>query len=255
VVTFGIGDGLKEAILLIRLYLQARDKIIMQMLSRIFSAGKVATVVTALCMGLASQAGATPTGVAAVSFPIPTNEATFTGAGTVGWSFNLDSAATVTYLGLFNTDLNADTTVALWDSSGTVLKSTVFDTNYTSVDMSDVGNSGFLWLSISNLSLGAGQYTLGAYSSADHFAAYTGNVAPTTASAGFHITSPSLVSFSPSLAKPTSTIVQNTYVDGFFGPNLRFDAPPPVTPIPATFWLLGSAVAGLAGISKRKKAA
>jgi len=255
VVTFDIGDGLKEAILLRRFDLQARDKIIMQMLSRIFSAGKVATVVTALCLGLASQAGATPTGVAAVSFPIPTNEATFTGAGTVGWSFSLDSAATVTYLGLFNTDLNADTTVALWNSSGTVLTSTVFDTNYTGVDLSDQGTSGFLWLSISNLSLAAGQYTLGAYSSADHFGAYTGNVAPTTASAGFHITSPSLVSFSPSLAKPTSTIVQNTYVNGFFGPNLRFDAPPPVTPIPATFWLLGSAVAGLAGLSKRKKAA
>ncbi len=159
---------------------------------------------------------------AAVSFPTAglADPAAFTGAGTVGWSFSLDSSKTLSYLGLYNTDFNADTTVGIWNSSGSLLASSVFDANLTGVDLNDLLNSNFLWLPVSSLTLGAGQYTIGAFSSADHFGVY--GVTPTTTS-GLHIVNSALLSFASTLDKPTSDF-SSVYANGFFGPNLRFTA-------------------------------
>ncbi len=158
---------------------------------------------------------------AAVAFAASSaSTATFTGAGTVGWSFSLDSSKTLTHLGLYNTDLNADTTVGVWNSGGTLVKSVIFTTSLTGVDLDDLSNSNFLWMSVSNLTLDAGQYTIGGFSSADHFGAYTGSVIPSVV-AGFNIVKSSLISFIGSPTKPT-TAESSTYPHGFFGPNLRF---------------------------------
>ncbi len=159
---------------------------------------------------------------AAVAFPVAglAGPANFNGAGTIGWSFTLDASKTLTHLGLYNTDLNADTTVGIWNSAGTFVKSATFDIGFTGVDLEDVGSSGFLWLPVSNLSLSAGNYTIGAFSSADHFGVYTGSVIPTVVT-DFHILKSSLSEANASPIRP-ATDFSGIYPHGFFGPNLRF---------------------------------
>ena len=159
---------------------------------------------------------------AAVAFPVAglADPANFPGPGTIGWSFTLDASKTLTHLGLYNNDMKADTTVGIWNSSGTFVKGTTFDTVFTGVDLDDLGSSGFLWLPVSNQTLAAGSYTIGAFSSTDHFGAYTGSVIPTIA-ADFSKLKYSLISFDGSPTKP-STDYSGNYPHGFFGPNLRF---------------------------------
>ena len=160
---------------------------------------------------------------AAVAFAASSaSTATFTGAGTVGWSFSLDSSKTLTHLGLYDTDLNADTTVGIWNSSGTLVKSVIFTTSLTGVDLDDQSNSHFLWLPVPSpsLTLAAGSYTIGAFSSEDHFGAYTGSVTPTVAT-DFHILKSSLYDGNGSPTRPANDgSVSGSH--GFFGPNLRF---------------------------------
>jgi hypothetical protein len=229
----------------------------MQMLSKFASTTKQATLAAVLCLGFAVHAEALPiTGGgndqynAAVQFPTAglADPANFSGAGTVGWSFSLSSNQVVGYLGLYNTDLNANTTVGIWNSAGTLLTSGVFDLNLTNVNLNDLPASNFLWLPISTLTLGPGTYTIGAYSNADHFGVY--GVAPTTLP-GVTIVKSSLLSFSGALDKPTQDF-SGVYANGFFGPNFAATAP---IPVPAAFWLLGSGLMGLFGISKRKRTA
>ena len=158
---------------------------------------------------------------AAASFPVSTGTSiVFANASTIGWSFSLDSSKTLSYLGLYNTDLNADTTVGIWNSSGSLLVSSVFDTSLTGVELNDLPNSNFIWLPVSSLTLGAGQYTIGAFSSADHFGVY--GVTPTTTS-GLHIVNSSLLNFANTFGKPANDF-SGVYANGFFGPNLRFAA-------------------------------
>ncbi len=159
---------------------------------------------------------------AAVAFPISglAAPADFPNAGTVGWSFTLDSSKTLTHLGLYSNEIKADTTVGIWNSAGTFVKSATFDMGFTGVDLEDVGSSGFLWLPVSNLSLSAGNYTIGAFSSADHFGVYTGSVIPTVVT-DFHILKSSLSEANGSPIRPT-TDFSGIYPHGFFGPNLRF---------------------------------
>ena len=227
----------------------------MQMFSKFASTTKQATLAAVLCLGLATHAGATPTGVAAVSFPSTglADPAAFPGAGTIGWSFSLAGSQTLTYLGLYNTDLNQPTTVGLWNSSGTLLSSATFDVSNPLVDQDDIANSGFLWLQVSSLNLGAGQYTIGAFAPADPNLGSRFGVYGVTASnvSGLNIVKSSLVSFASSIDKPTNDF-SGVYASGFFGPNLRFADSAPI-PVPAAFWLLGSGLVGLFGISKRKR--
>ena len=175
---------------------------------------------------------------AAVAFAVSSaSTATFPGAGTVGWSFTLDSIKTLTHLGLYNTDLSADTTVGIWNSGGALVKSVIITTSLTGVDLDDLSNSGFLWLPVLNQTLQTGSYTIGAFSPlvldqngkpvldqsgnpVPHFGAYTGSVVPTVVT-DFHIQKSSLISTDSSPTKPTTDQSSN-YSHGFFGPNLRF---------------------------------
>ncbi len=185
----------------------------------------------------------------AVTFAPPAGDpASLTDAGTVGWSFSLSTSRELIRLGLYNSDFSASTTVAIWNnSSSTPIAQSTFTTALTGVDMSDLGTSNFLWMTVTPLTLAAGEYTIGAFSSTDHFGAY--GVTPTT-TAGLSIVSPSLLSFAGSLEKPT-TDFSVVYPNGFYGPNLAFT---PV-PLPAGFWLLGSGLLGLMGFKRVKTAA
>lgn len=155
----------------------------------------------------------------ALFIPQPTESpALFLGDSTIGWSFTLENSRTLTYLGLYNTDLKADTTVGLWNSSGTLIASTIFPVGLTGVDQTDLSSSGFLWKSVTSQSLPAGQYTIGAYSMDDHFGAY-GITAVTTV--GLNLVGTSLYNLSGAVAKPEDDF-SAFYANGFYGPNLRF---------------------------------
>lgn len=157
---------------------------------------------------------------AAVSFNPPSNmPAEITGAGNYGWSFTLAGSQKVSALGLYNIDFNSDVQVGLWNSSGSLLASGVFSDSLASLDLTDVGTSGFMWLPISEITLGPGLYTVGAYSSTDHFASYNVSINPIT---GLTITKYSLVSFSSIFELPADDSVSGSYLNGFFGPNIKF---------------------------------
>jgi hypothetical protein len=204
-----------------------------------------------LALGMMSNASATVTGYAGVNFSSANlgTETTFSDASTIGWSFNLTSNRTLSSFGLYNTDLNASTTVSLWNSSGTLLASSVFDpSTYAGIDTSDLGSSGFLWISTSSLALTAGTYTIGAFTNAEHYAAVDATISSTS---GLQIISKSLVSFDNVNAKPTEDF-SSLYTNGLFGPNLRFAEAAPV-PVPGSVWLLGSGLLGLFGLKRAKK--
>ncbi len=154
----------------------------------------------------------------AVSFSAPsTDPSSFPGAGAVGWSFTVDASKNVSYLGLYNTELNADTTVAIWNSSGQVLVSKVF--TQTGITAAELDASGFFWLPISQ-SLAPGQYTIGAFSTADHFGAYGSTPVATY---GLKLNTMSVYGSEAVLTKPAESI-SSVYPNGFFGPNLRFSS-------------------------------
>ena len=204
-------------------------------------------------LGAFSSATATVTGYAGVTFTSANlgDENTFSGDSTFGWSFSLNGSRTLSYLGLYNTDLNSATTVSLWNSTGTLLASAEFDPLTYGVDISDLGSSGFLWMPITtNVSLSAGTYTIGAFSSTEHYAATNATIASTS---GLQILSKSLIDFDNNVSTKPTEDLSNAF-NGFFGPNLRFAEAPPV-PVPGSVWLLGSGLLGLIGLKRAKKAA
>lgn len=225
----------------------------MHLFSKFFSAIAYGAITSVLVLGTASNASATVSGYAGVTFSSADlgYQATFPSAGTIGWSFSLSGNRTLSYFGLYSTDLNDSTTVSLWDSSGNLVASSVFDTSYTGVNTDDMATSGFLWKPTSNIALSAGTYTIGAFTNAEHFAATEGTISSTS---GLQIISKSLVSFEATNTKPTDDL-SSLYPNGLFGPNLRFAEAPAPVPVPGAVWLLGSGLLGLFGLKRVKKTA
>ena len=248
----------------------------MDFLSGFDSVAKKTTLAIVLSLGLACQAFASIAGtVSAVTFPekypqdspLPIiNE--MQSAETFGWSFTLDNSRTLEYLGLYDTTQGGNygyvpATVELWDSMGALVASAGFDANKTGVDTSDLANSNFYWKSIAPLVLNAGQtYTLGAYFNATPTnPAHVVYGVTVSSVPGLHYT-PSLWYYNPDA--PVSgngngmpnfdyTVFSPDFTNGFFGPNMRFDAVAPV-PVPGTLWLLGSGLLGFFGFSRRVSA-
>ena len=152
----------------------------------------------------------------AVSFAAPSSDpASFTGSGTVGWSFTVDANKSISYLGLYNTELNADTTVAIWNSSGQQVTS--LDFTQAAISSAELDASGFFWLPVTK-ELSPGQYTIGAFANADHFGVHSITAVTTY---GLQLGTMSLFGSSASAEKPAESI-KDVYPNGFFGPNLRF---------------------------------
>ena len=172
-----------------------------------------------------------------------------TGTWTLGWSFSVNSAISVTALGAYdaNSDgLNVAHDVGIWDASGNLLASTTVP--------SGVGgtlDSGYRFNSISPLGLNAGStYYVGAvYFSNDGDGWLQDPLTIVTApqisylSRQYEFSGGSLIF--PDLAGSGST--------GYFGGNFEFGSRSDAVPEPATFMLLATGL-GIAFAARKRLA-
>jgi hypothetical protein len=172
----------------------------------------------------------------------------FTGPATLGYEFTVNSATTVTDLGIFDAGsagLLATQSVGVWTSEGTLLASTTIAVGTgTTID-------GFVYQSLSTaLDLEAGTFRIGSTNggvSVDgytQFAGVTNNTALVTHGTSF-------VSFGASLTRPTTTFGDS---GAYFGPNMIVEATViSAVPIPAALPLLLAGLGGLGFIRRQSK--
>ena len=158
----------------------------------------------------------------------------------LGYEFVVANDTTVNSLGIFDQGsdgLSSAHSVAIWDEVGSLLVLQLFPTGFSILD------DGFQFIDITALELTAGlKYTIGVL--------YTGSNSDLVTIANFasdYVTDPNVSitggrRFDGGFGYPATTVSEV-----FLGPNFRFTA----VPLPAAFWLLGSALLGL--LANRRK--
>jgi hypothetical protein len=151
----------------------------------------------------------------------------------IGWSFNLTKASVVNALGVYDYDsdgLVGSFEIGLWNSSEVLL---------ATVSVSGTSNqfdSGFRWAQISGLSLGPGQYVVGALGDLNANLFY---------SSGTFSTAPNLTyiedrsKYASTLAFPSDSNPQQYGGSGLYGPNVSFSP----TSVPGPLPILGLSAA------------
>ena len=152
---------------------------------------------------------------------------------TIGWEFYLPSPVTVTSLGVYDTGLNVNHDVGIWDATGNLIAD-------TTVLPTDPLLSGYLWHSVSPAGLGAGTYYIGAYFTGtdDFYYFNTDTVATDPAVTFIHAT----YYEGSSLSFPNQT---TDTVNGRFGPNFQFDLGPVPEPGSLALTLCGAILGGI----------
>jgi hypothetical protein len=178
---------------------------------------------------------------------------------TIGYDFTLTAAVTIKAMGLYDEHadgLNGPHTVALWNSSGTLLTSVVINNSATPVAAAESTNR-WLFENIAAITLGPGTYSIGYNQPADRalddyeveapFTFSTFNF-PGSRGTGWG------ADFGGGGAAPTLSGRFNSNADGFFGPNLSTESVGTVTtvPEPATLGLLGLGFVALALFRRRR---
>jgi hypothetical protein len=167
----------------------------------------------------------------------------------LGEVFTPTQNITVDYLGYFYdtiTGMSDSHPVILYDASGNPLASTII-TNASLPDLSDH----FKFNYITPITLIAGDtYVIDSASGEDdpwawNDSGFTVN-APITLVGGYWVGNDG------TSAAFTGTTANDTVSDGYWGADFGYEEPPATTPEPSSFLLLGSGLAGLAGLIKRK---
>jgi hypothetical protein len=199
---------------------------------------------------------------AAVSFP----RAGVGGIGvanyTVGWAFTLDSDRTLTHLGTYiltNEGVTLyDRKIAVWDAAGDLVADATLPAGYGDSELDTGLNANFRYVGLdATVVLQADElYTIGAWYPGDSAPGVVLNAkwdgtsyddgAPVTTIDGFNMEGYSLLDASGAFAQPTLDLSES-YVYGFFGPNLRLST----IPEPSRPALLG--LGGLALMLRRRK--
>jgi hypothetical protein len=189
----------------------------------------------ALCGAiLATSASA---GTLAMDFTAPTTNFT-NGQWSLGWEFNLTQAVTVTQLGFYDSnqdDLTERHEVGIYDSAGTLLVSGI-------VAPGDMLVSWFRMTNVAPTVLAAGNgYRIAATTGSED---YTWDPIGFVTDSRVQFVADSFT-FSSSLVFPVNSVG----LTGWFGPNFAIGA---AVPEPSTYAMLGSAIAALAMLRRRK---
>ena len=215
---------------------------------------------TLILLVFASQVLATPL----IDFKIDKSAVPFfgntfgcSGVGcTLGYEFNVFSAVTIDGLGIFDADgdgLDNTHEVAIWTKDGALVISTSVRAGTVGTDVSASGVGSFAYADIAALTLGVGDYVVGALYSIGH----TDRV---VFGAEQYVQHPGTLYIvgrflnNGALMLPTMDVAGPLPInDRYFGPAMRFLAVPVLAvPEPGTLALFGIGLAGM-GLARRRK--
>lgn len=173
---------------------------------------------------------------------------------TNGFQFTITEERIIPALGIWDEggdSLLNQHTITLWDTTQTVLASTIVDNTGFSISSINTGGS-WTFMNISPLLLNVGTYILGAgyeFLNDDKVRFDESQITLSTAPFFSYVEN----RFTSGGQEGIATFPPHTNSNIIFGPNLLFEETSAPIPVPSTFILMGTGLLGLAGIGVRRR--